>query len=594
MDNQNKLRDFKHKVFKRYLALVSVFIFSISLMGCKSFKDNGRTKEEECTLFEEFCTEEFKESLKNDSFSINFMLKNPKEYGIEDHEIKIDNISEEYNKDAIKENKEVLNKLEDFDYDKLNDSQKITYDTLKEFLVNQIEMSKLPDYQNLFAPSKGIIATAPTSYIEYIIETKEDAEDYIELEKKFKEYIDSALEYTKNQSEEGYFMTDYAADKVIDQCNNFLEDSDNPFESSYNAKIDNLDCLTSEQKEGYKYLNKQVVDEYIIPSYKNVIDTLTSLKGTCTNTKGLCNYKKGKDYYEYLLRISTGTDKSMGQIISKVENNLEESIKVITQNSKTTTSLVDELKIQDNAPVNIINYLKDNINEYYPEIGNTDFSVDYQSKSVEVEGVIAYYMSSRIDDFNNNHIKINESAVKNNSDLLYITLAHESYPGHLYQHVYFCETNPNPIRFLTENLGYAEGWAEYASDSSLDFLNIDKSISDYIKSENFANSLLYTRMDIGINYEGWDLADLKQYLKKYVSDSDSLAEYYYDNIVAEPGIMLPYCIGKIEMMDIKDYAQEKLKDKFNIKEFNKVILDTGNVPFGILKDQVEKYIKENK
>lgn len=592
--NQNKLLLSGHDKLKRTFSLALIFIFSISLIGCKSFKDNGRTKEEESALFEEFCTQEFKDSLKNDSFSINFMLKNPKEYGIEPDELKIDNISEEYNKDAIKENTEVLNKLDDFDYDKLDDNQKITYDTLKEFLDNQIEMSKLPDYQSLFSPSKGIISSAPTSYIEYIIEDKKDAEDYIELEKKFKEYIDSALEYTKKQSEEGYFMTDYAIDKVVEQCNNFLKDNDNPFESSYNTKIDALNCITSEQKEGYKSLNKQVVDEYIIPSYKNVIETLTGFKGKCTNTGGLCNYKKGKDYYESIMKISTGTDKSMNKIIKQVEDNLEESIKVITQNSQNTANISNELKVQDNGPANIINYLKDNIKEYYPEIGKTDFSVDYQSKSLEVEGIIAYYMTSRIDDYNNNHIKINESAVTNNPELLYTTLAHESYPGHLYQHVYFCETNPNPIRFLTVNLGYAEGWAEYASDSSLDFLNIDKSLSEYIKSENFANSLLYTRMDIGINYEGWDLADLKKYLKKYSVDNDSIAESYYDSIVANPGIMLPYAIGKIEMMELKNHAQEKLKDKFDIKEFNKVILDTGNVPFDILKKQVEKYINENK
>ena len=589
MNNLNK-----QNFLKRYLSLAFVFIFSISLVGCKSFKDNGRTAEEEIALFDQFCTDEFKDSLENDSFSINFMLKNPNKYAIKTNEIKINNISEEYNKDAIKENTEVLNKLEDFDYYKLNDEQKITYDTLKEFLNNEIEMSKLPDYQSLFAPSKGIISNAPTSYIEYIIENKQDVEDYIELEKIFKEHIDSALEYTKKQSDEGFFMTDYAVDKVLQQCNTFLESKDNPFESSFNSKIDSLDCLTSEQKEGYKALNKQAVKEYIIPSYENVIEKLTSLKGTCTNNEGLCNYKKGKDYYEYLVKISTGTNKSMRKIINEVDENLDDAIKVITQNSKNTMNDSDNLSVKDNVPENIINYLKENIDNYYPEIGETNFTVDYQSKSLEVDGVIAYYMSSRIDDFYNNHIKINESAVKDNPNLLYTTLAHESYPGHLYQHVYFCEKNPNPIRFLTENLGYAEGWAEYASDSSLDFLNLDNSLKEYIKSTNFANSLIYTRMDIGVNYEGWDLGDLKKYLKKYFIDSDNLAEEYFNNLVANPGIMLPYSIGKIEMLQLKSYAEKELQDNFNVKEFNKIILDTGNVQFDILKKQVEKYIEANK
>lgn len=581
---------------KRWISFIAIFIFSFTLNSCTIFKNNDRTDEEEREAFESFCTEEFSDTIEQDTFSINFMLKDPEKYDIDNTEVKIDEVSEERDKSSIEENKEVLKKLKEFDYDKLTDSEKITYDTLKIFINNQIELAKLPDIQNVFSPSKGIISSIPNNFVEYIIDDEDDAKRYIKLVKSFKDYIDSALNYTRKQSDEGFFMTDYAADKTIEKCRLFLNNkNNNPFITTFDQKVDKLSISDSE-KNDLKDLNKSAVYDYVNSSYSKVIDVLEELKGTGKNDKGVCEFKSGKDYYENLLKTTTGTYKSMKDTIHDVEENLDDCVKIISTSSKTTEAVNNEFTIdyrEGSEPQNIINYLKANIDKYYPKIEDSNYYVDYQDKSLEVDGVIAYYMTSRIDDWKENHIKINGTETKNNLELLYTTLAHESYPGHLYQHVYFCQTNPNPIRFLTENLGYAEGWAEYAADSSLEFLEIDKSIVDYLKAVDFANSLLYTRMDIGINYEGWDLKDLKGFLEKYGIKDDEAAQNYFNVIVADPGLMLPYTIGKIEMLNLRKLAESKMQDKFDIKEFNKVILDTGNVPFEVLKEQVEKYISKN-
>ena len=44
-----------------------------------------------------------------------------------------------------------------------------------------------------------------------------------------------------------------------------------------------------------------------MPAYENLANGLTALKGTGLYEGGLCSYPEGKEYYEYLVTLNTGT-----------------------------------------------------------------------------------------------------------------------------------------------------------------------------------------------------------------------------------------------------------------------------------------------
>lgn len=103
------------------------------------------------------------------------------------------------------------------------------------------------------------------------------------------------------------------------------------------------------------------------------------------------------------------------------------------------------------------------------------------------------------------------------------------------------------------------------------------------------NYLISGRIDIGINYEGWSLQEAKDYLNEKGFNGDA-ADDLYTTMIGDPAVYQSYSTGFYEMQEIRDYAEEQLGSKFDLKEFNTVILETGPCQFNILKQQVQKYI----
>lgn len=100
-------------------------------------------------------------------------------------------------------------------------------------------------------------------------------------------------------------------------------------------------------------------------------------------------------------------------------------------------------------------------------------------------------------------------------------------------------------------------------------------------------------MNLGINYEGWKVEDLQDYLNNIGSPID--AQSLYDTFCTmDCGVILSYGQGYNEMMDIHKYAEKKLGPNYDVKEFNKVILEAGPCYYWDLKFKVDEYIAEHK
>ena len=64
-----------------------------------------------------------------------------------------------------------------------------------------------------------------------------------------------------------------------------------------------------------------------------------------------------------------------------------------------------------------------------------------------------------------------------------------------------------------------------------------------------------------------------------------------ERYVVLPGQATSYMIGELKIIELRDKAKKTLGDKFSLKEFHNVVLDTGNVPLDVLEQQVNFYIQ---
>ena len=601
------------KKIKRAAVILAATALLVSSTACSSHmfdvKDIfgvTKDKEEDYTAeqkrFEEFLHDEYVDSVTSDTLTYNYEIKDGDALGIPEPEVSLgdDDMSDEGIRKQKAEFDETYEKLSSFDRDDL------TYDIIKQYMENQ-EQGYLNIYlSEPFSPMKGLQANISTYFTDYRFDDKGDVERYIEVLGMVKDYFDDYLEFEKVKSEKSYFMSDDVCDTVIEQCEDFISDKDNHFMiQTFNDSIESLSFLTEDEIKDFEAQNKKAVADSLIPAFQDVIDVLSSLKGTGKNDGGLCNYEGGKDYYTYLLQNAAGTDKTPDEVAEMLDDNLSQLITDMTSmvikdydSYEYLYSNYDDLfsEYNDAEPTEIIDRLMETATEHYPDMGEISYTAKKLDKSLEdiQENVLAYYMSPAIDDQDNNLIRVNGK----HTDGMWTTLAHEGYPGHMLQNAYYMSTDPEPIRTVLNFLGYKEGWAMYACYDALSYYTFEgasnsENVARLYQINDEINYLVCGRIDIGVNYEGWSLQDAKDYLVSKGLSGDA-ADGLYTTLVGDPAVYQSYSTGYYELKEIRDYAEEELGSKFDLKEFNTVVLETGPCQFNILKKQVDKYISTKK
>lgn len=243
-------------------------------------------------------------------------------------------------------------------------------------------------------------------------------------------------------------------------------------------------------------------------------------------------------------------------------------------------------------PEEIVADLMVKMEEDFPTPPEADYTIKYVHPSMQEYMSPAFYLTTPVDDLKNNLIYINEKYTNEDANI-YSTLAHEGYPGHLYQNIYTNSSEIAPIRNLLSYSGYTEGWATYVEfEYSYDYSGMSQGVAD-VASINTAVSLgLYAYADMGIHYDGWDRDDLAEYLLSYGIEDDEITDEVFDALVEEPANYLSYFIGYLEFIDLKEEAQKELGDDFDIKEFHKFLLEMGPAPFYIIEDYMEEWMAE--
>lgn len=576
----------------RKIRLVSLFLvlaLVFSLSGCGSAESVQQK-------FDEFTDEFFRNEVSSDILTLHTFLAHPENYGIDDYEISLGHYSDDDEAESYKLLKEYQKKLNGFKYDSLTADQQLTYDILSTFLSDLSNMEGYRLYSDCLSPINGMQSYVPTILAEYTFYDKGDVEDYLEILRQFPAFFEELISFSRKQSEAGFFMQDFETDKVIDQCREFMADPENHYLiASFDERVDAADFLSDDERSELKAQDKELIVNTVVPAYQYLIDELTKLKGTCKNEGGLANFENGAAYYELLVRQVTGSDKTVPEIKELIEGNfdayMEEFITLFSENPEILNTMFDYTLPSNNYP-EILNTLKADSETDFPSMPDRPFTVNFVPASMEKYANPAYYILPPIDNLDDNSIYINSAYMTDSIDD-FVTLAHEGFPGHLYQTTYFYSTNPANIRKLLNTSGYVEGWGMYAEMYSYSLAGLDESVqraNELNKAYSFA---IYCLTDIGVNYEGWTYDETMNFLSGIgLSEEDS--QEIYEAMVAEPAIYLAYYLGYLEFIELRDQAEAALGDKFSLKDFHEFLLKTGPAQFEIVEKYMQRWIETQK
>lgn len=592
--NQNRYS----KIFtKKKVASSAVCVaLAISLFaGCAHFESIEYSQEiseenpQTVEAFDQFINDIFETEVTENTINLHFTISDPEKYGITDYPVTLGDLSIDAMADSNARLENYLSGLNSFSYTELTLNQQLTYDILENYFKLQLDMADMYLYDELLRPSTGVQAQLPILYEEYSFNSKKDVEDYLKLLALTDEYFDQIISFEKEKADAGLFMSDFACQNIIDQCNAFIVDSDNHYLiETFNTRIDKLTGLTQSEKDHYRLQNEKMLREHIFPAYENLAAALTDLLGSGTNENGLCYFPEGKQYYEYLLAYNTGAAESVKTLENMISN---ERVKVLQESSDLTTEnpelweLASEATLTPTDSATTLNHLKEVMLDDFPAPPETSYTVNCIDDCVADYLAPAFYVIAPIDDYSHNSIYINETTDTTNISY-FTTLAHEGFPGHLYQTVMTYESGIEPVRSILNYSGFVEGWATYVEFQSYHYAGLDDDVATILELNQDATLSLYASTDIGIHYEGWTLKDTKKFWNNYGITNDDAIESIFELIVEEPTHYLKYYIGFLKFEELKKETSLKNIKNYNDKSFHQAVLSIGPAPFDI----VDKYL----
>lgn len=510
--------------------------------------------------------------------------------------------------------------LKKYDQNKLTKDQQISAAIFKIYLENIIESERFRYHWYQLNPNFGIhyfLINLMTEY--HNIESLKDAEDYISRLNQFPQRFDHLFEDLEKKEKLGIMPPPH----LIGRFSEILSESISPeplknvYFTSFAKKIENLDCIDKETAEVLYLKALMAIDTCVYPSYQKLIDHCHKMSSSANDDAGVWKLPEGDEYYKFCLKNHTTTDltpeeihqmglkevdriqkimlelfatlgfsegDTFGEIEGKYWNSLDKADRRFFY-SRTEES--KEKALQDYN--DILGKTKDKLPELFSLIPKTPVIVK-RIPGYQESFSGQHYKAAPLDGSRPAAFYTNLSWLPFKPGMQTL-LYHETIPGHHLQIAIAQESdNVHIFRQLTFFTGYIEGWALYAEKLGYEreWYEDTYSVIGYLNSELFRAVRLV--VDTGIHYKKWSREQAYEYMKENLGWG-SYGEI--DRYILWPGQACAYKVGELKILELREKAKKELKNKFDLKEFHKVILENGALPLYLLEEIVDEYIEVN-
>ena len=492
----------------------------------------------------------------------------------------------------------------------LSYNDQINLELIQYNIEDDISSYKFKSYLNPILADEGFHTSLAYMGSE-VLNSKEDCENYIKRLKDIPRYVDENLTLMQKGLAVGIcqpriilggYQNTYEQHIVSDAGKSIFY---KPFlNKPYNINDTDWQKITADAKIA--------VQQYAIESFKKikVFFDKEYLPKTRT-TIGVSNFPNGLAYYQDRVHHYTTTDLSYEQVyqlgLTEVARIKKEMLEVIKE-AKFTGSMQQ-----------FITYLRTDSKFYAPTAEQLLKEASYIAKKSDgmlasffgklprqpygVEAVPAYlaptytagrYSGAPIYGKRAAHYWVNTYDLK--SRPLYALEAltmHEAVPGHHLQISLAQELDSLPS--FRHNLyvnAFGEGWGLYAEylGTEMGFYKDPYAHFGRLTYEMWRACRLV--IDVALHTKGWARAQAVTYLAGNTALSLHEVNTEINRYISWPGQALAYKIGELKIKELRKKAEDKLKDKFDIKQFHDLVLSQGSVTLKVLEGMVDNYIAE--
>lgn len=566
----------------------------------------------------------FQQEMIHNTLNMHYTIAHPTDFGIESYEAVLPGYTSGVRNQQLEDLAEQAQFWAKLSRRNLSGGDAYTCRLLALSMENSLQLQSYAYYDEPLSPASGMQSQLLILLAEYTFRERQDVEDYLALLAQTGDYYDSMLVYEQEKAAAGMPMSPDALDKVRRQCRQILTaDSlasgshflQTTFQERINAlytgqKIDRATALSAIRR------NEELLSTVLLPACERLDKGLGQLSrlydGAGSNLPcGLAAYPEGQEYYRQLLIAETGSYRSPEELYDLLKHHLAEQLNAFHQLIRDDPACVLPSTAQSclsafpyTQPEQMLADLQRRMEPDFPGLSvdgqkTPTVTVKTVSDSLADYSAPAFYLTPPIDDTSANVIYVNE---KDTPDVLelYTTLAHEGYPGHLYQSVYsrryLSDLNTHPVRQLLNYGGYQEGWALYVEFIAYDYACEimqecgHPEAAGYIQAEKINRSLLlclYSLLDLMIHYDGADCGQITAVLNNFgISDPDT-ARSIYTYIAEEPANYPKYYVGYLEILELEQKARTLWGADYTELRFRTFFLNMGPSDFASLSEALE-------
>lgn len=547
-------------------------------------------------LFEQIVDDLFQDTLSSSGLIMHSTLSRPEDYGITEFPETLGDYSLQETLDNYEELREDYDKLGAIDRQALSPDLQMDYDVLMAYLETEKKGEPYALYDHPFSSISGMQVELPIILAEYNFRDQEDVDHYLTLLADLDECYAQLLEYVQAQTDAGIFLSDLTIDGILDSCQIYLDaPEDGMMAETFEARLNTLPDLTEEDRASCLARNKEILQNDFTHAYRLLTDGLKELKGHMELPVGASSLPDGKNYYEYLLQSSTFTSyknpRSLKDAIAaRMQKELSRAYELMSGHPELTRSIYTfQAPISD--PAEALLDLQEKLLTDFPQMPACSYEIRMLPEALEEFSSPAFYLTPPIDTQDENYIYINRSSVSTQKNI-YTVMAHEGYPGHLYQCNYFNRANGSRLRALMSFSCYVEGWATYVQYLAYGWEDgITPELAELLAINESVYLALYALVDYQVNYEGMTIDQLARFMEKTLGiTSPEAARQLYQLVCEDPANYMKYYVGYLEITEMRETAEQLLKDNFSLKAFHTFLLDFGPAPFPVIRDHFSDWL----
>ena len=508
--------------------------------------------------------------------------------------------------------------LDDYGPDGLSGQELLTWKIAAWFFDDQLRQAELRYSGYRVNQISGVTVNMPQFLTDtHVIKNKRSVRRYLSRLAEFGRVLRETHERVTDDRANGVIPPDFVIEKALVGMNKFIEGgaAENPLVTTLGPKLEALDGLDETTAGQLVDEAAQLVATEVIPGYQAMISLFESMLPEATHDAGIWRLPDGDAIYATKLRSNTTTRYSPDEIhatgLAEVDRIEGEMLDILDSQGIAGESFAERVRIvmedpahqfpnTDAGRADMIAYLEDFARrvmaiaaDYFITIPPQPLEIVRVPEYSQDSSPGGYYNGPALDGSRPGRFYINQKQTADNPRWTLPTLMiHEGSPGHHFQISTSQLIEGVPLlRRLSPFNAFSEGWALYSERIAKTDMGLydNDPLGDLgrLQAEMFRAVRLV--VDTGLHAKRWSREQAIEYMITKTGMTTEEVTREIERYVVWPGQATAYKTGQLALLAMREEAELKLGERFDLREFHEAVLMNGAMPLDILKDNLSSW-----